>query len=249
MRVSLLLTLLAAAISFVQAGLDQRLAQVSTWEEYEALTAKEEDDRRRHRRERQLQQADSEPLLADYYGGVPGFYHGVASGDPEPNAVILWTRYTPVDAADEITLELRIAKVDASIPVDDHLTPGANPELRRATVVVTSSSDWVAKIDMTGLEPATAYVYAFTDGTTSSDVGHTKTAPEDGAPTDQLIYATFSCSHFGNGYFHAYDVASMIKDLDLWVHLGKDMASSMSCSTPQCNSNSAIDLVLQVTTL
>ena len=228
MRVLLLLASLVAA---VQAGLDQRLAQVSTWEEYEALSGDEADERKRHLRERRLQAPDSEPLLAEYYGGVPGFYHGVASGDPEPNAVILWTRYTPVYAADEITLELRIAKVDTSIPVDDHLTPGANPELRRATVIVTSSSDWVAKIDMTGLEPATAYVYAFTDGTTSSDVGHTKTAPEDGAPTDQLIYATFSCSHFANGYFHAYDVASMIKDLDLWVHLGKNLFRSSFRST------------------
>lgn len=31
-----------------------------------------------------------------------------------------------------------------------------------------------------------------------------------------MVYAVFSCAHFANGYFHAYDVASTIKDLDFW---------------------------------
>lgn len=218
----------------VRASIDQRLSTVQTWEDYEAITSKEAKERKLRRR---MQTADSEPLLADYYGGTAGFYHGIASGDPMPNAIILWTRFTPVAVTDEVTLELRIAKIDSSIPVDAHLTPGENPDLRRATVVVTSDSDWVAKIDMTGLDPATAYVFAFTDGTVSSDVGYTKTAPADGAPTDQMTYAAFSCAAFGNGWFHPYDIASTIKDLDFWVHLGDYVVRIQTSSLSVCRGN------------
>jgi hypothetical protein len=35
-----------------------------------------------------------------------------------------------------------------------------------------------------------------------------------------MVYAVFSCAHFSNGYFHPYDVASTIEDLDFWVHVG-----------------------------
>ena len=162
----------------------------------------------------------SQPLLASYFGGQPGFYHGVASGDPLPDAVILWTRYTPVAANSNVTLELRISPIIPTLPVSSHLDPALNPSLRRANVVVTSASDWVAKIDVTGLPSGTNFVFAFSDGARVSDVGQTKTAPPLDADTSQLIYAVFSCSNFAIGYFHPYDVASTIKDLDFWIHVG-----------------------------
>jgi alkaline phosphatase D len=58
------------------------------------------------------------------------------------------------------------------------------------------------------------------DGSTVSHVGQTKTAPGPNDETDSLVYAFFSCSHFRNGYFHPYDVASTISDLDFWIHVG-----------------------------
>jgi PhoD-like phosphatase, N-terminal domain/PhoD-like phosphatase len=162
----------------------------------------------------------SQPLLASYFGGTPGFYHGVASGDPLPDAIILWTRYTPVTVTAIVTLELRISPIIPTLPVSSHLDPALNPSLRRVNIEVTSASDWVAKVDVTGLPSGTNFIYAFSDGTRVSDIGQTKTAPPLDADTSQLIYAVFSCSHFSNGYFHPYDVASTIKDLDFWMHVG-----------------------------
>jgi alkaline phosphatase D len=176
-------------------------------------------------RQRTLQQGLglSQPLLAGSFGGTPGFYHGVASGDPLPNAVILWTRYTPLVATDVVTLELRVATVSAnsSLPLNDHLDPTRNPSIKRVLIEVTNSSDWVAKVDVTGLPSRTKLVYAFSDGTTVSDIGQTTTAPTVNDETVlELRYAVFSCANYGNGYFHAYDIASTITDLDFWIHLG-----------------------------
>ena len=176
---------------------------------------------------RRLQDGDDEvmevskPLLADAFGGEPGFYHSVASGDPLPDAVILWTRYTPVNADDVVTLEFRFAPVNPDLdPIEAHLDPAQNPDLRRGYVTVQSESDWIAKIDVTGLASGTSYVFAFTDGTRASEVGLTKTAPGPEDDVTELRYAVFSCSNFPNGYFHAYDIASTIDNLDLWIHTG-----------------------------
>ena len=173
------------------------------------------------RASRAVQPEQSKPLLADAFGGgEPGFYHGVASGDPLPDSIILWTRYTPYNVSDEIPLEFRIAAIDLDSPLDYNLLdPSNNPNLKRGTVVVTASSDWIAKIDVKGLPSSTHFVYAFTDGKNASDVGLTRTAPAPNEETE-LVYAFFSCSHFGYGYFHSYDIASTIQDLDLYFHLG-----------------------------
>lgn len=173
---------------------------------------------------RHLQMDEDSPfLLADSFGGCePGFYHGVASGDPLSDAVIVWTRYTPVTSDEQVDVELRMAKVDADLPFEAHLDPSANPNLKRTVVTATSETDWVVKLDITGLESYTDYVFAFVANGYSSDVGQTRTAPT--ASVDQLVYATFSCAHFANGYFHAYDVASTIADLDFWVHVGTILA-------------------------
>lgn len=57
--------------------------------------------------------AASQPKLAHPFGGKPGFYHGVASGDPLPNSVIIWTRYTPTSATATVEIEYRMAEVTA----------------------------------------------------------------------------------------------------------------------------------------
>ena len=134
--------------------------------------------------------------------------------------MIVWTRYTPASADDAVELEFRMALVDPNLAVDDHLNPEANPALHRAKVTVTADSDFVAKIDVTGLASGTNFVFAFSDGTATSMIGRTKTAPGPDDVVESMTYAVFSCAHFANGYFHAYDVASTIKDLDFWIHVG-----------------------------
>jgi phosphodiesterase/alkaline phosphatase D-like protein len=134
-------------------------------------------------------------------------------------------------------IEYRMAKVDPDLPFEDHLT-SANPNLKSGLVETDGSTDWIVKLDVHGLDPFSQYVFAFTDGSISSDVGLTKTAPAADQSVDNVTYAVFSCSNFPNGYFHAYDigtylhcslfetidsserVASTIAGLDLWIHVG-----------------------------
>jgi alkaline phosphatase D len=202
------------------------MLSAQTLEEFERLRAhansgmNDEVMREEYLRRRLQSNEKSQPLLASYFGGTPGFYHGVASGDPLPDAVILWTRYTPVAVTNNVTLELRISPIIPSLPVSSHLDPALNPSLRRVRIEVTAASDWIAKVDVVGLPSGTNFVYAFSDGIRVSEVGQTKTAPPLDADTSQLIYAVFSCSNFATGYFHPYDVASTIKDLDFWIHVG-----------------------------
>ena len=225
--------------------------QATTMEEYQRLrglaggssineTLKEEIYQRKEQQQRQQQQQleTSQPLLASSFNGVPGFYHGVASGDPLPDAVILWTRYTPLTADANITLELRITPLVSGIDRSVQLDPTANSQIRRVKVIVTRDSDWIAKLDVTGLTSNTNYVYAFADEANQvSPVGQTKTAPDTTADVAQLVYAVFSCANFGNGYFHAYDIASTITDLDFWVHVGDYIVSGWHFITQSSDSN------------
>jgi alkaline phosphatase D len=201
------------------------LFAAKSMEEVEALMSKTK-QRPAHevlRGRRRLQDGTLETsnhILADRFGGEAGFFHSVASGDPLADAVIIWTRYTPVNVDDEITLEFRMAAIDPNLEVNAHLDPTLNENIKRGKVTVTAASDFTAKIDVTGLPSNTQFVYVFSDGQQVSDIGLTKTAPAPGDEDPDLIYAFFSCSHFTNGFFHAYDVASTIQDLDLWIHVG-----------------------------
>ena len=157
------------------------------------------------------------------------FRHGVASGSPLPDAMVFWTRYPPLhDDLAEVDIEYRIAEVPAG---DVDLMDGEafaallneggdNEDMRYGIATATEANDWVVKLDITGLNPATTYVYAFTDGHVTTHVGRTKTPPLDGEPLDSMRFAVFSCANYTNGYFHAYDVGSTIKDLDFWFHAG-----------------------------
>eukprot|EP00980_Cylindrotheca_fusiformis_P008741 scaffold1869_cov122-Cylindrotheca_fusiformis.AAC.3 len=192
-----------------------------SWNEFlSSLTTREHNHPHSRSHDRLLRDEVSEPILADNFGGEAGFYHGVASGDPLMDRVILWTKYTPVATNETIILELRVAEVTDSIPFNDHLDPEANPYLWVTNVEVTADSDFIAKIDLTGLNSNTNFVFAFTDGRAVSEVGQTRTAPSPDDDVEEMNYVFFSCSEFGAGYFHAYDVASTMKDLDFWVFLG-----------------------------
>jgi alkaline phosphatase D len=141
----------------------------------------------------------SKPKIASDYGGAPGFYHGVASGSPLADAVIIWTRYTPATVSDVITLEYRIAEYEEDMPLNDHLDPSKNGKVKYGRVNVDSSKDFTLKIDITGLKSYTKYVYAFTDGSVVSPVGMTKTAPRADKNLKELTYAVYTCSNFPNG--------------------------------------------------
>ncbi len=139
------------------------------------------------------------------------FLHGVASGDPLADRVILWTRVTPPQGHD-----------GSDIPVT--FVVATDPDLQDVVVTgetaATAARDWTVKVDPTGLDPFTYYFFGFTALGRSSLVARTKTAPAAGAGNDHLRFGLVSCSSYQHGYFNAYASLAERDDLDLIVHLG-----------------------------
>lgn len=135
-----------------------------------------------------------------------GFTHGVASGDPRQNGVILWTRYVP--ARDTATLGWEVAE-----------DPEFGRVVARGEAVASLDNDFCAKPTATGLAPGRWYYYRFAapDGTRSV-VGRTRTLPE--GRTRAFRIAAFSCANKPFGWFNAYAHAAERNDIDLVIHLG-----------------------------
>lgn len=151
------------------------------------------------------------------------FLHGVASGDPLPDRVVLWTRVTPSREAlpgsglgEDVELEWQI----------DTSEDFGNPQ--SGSVTTSADSDHTVHVDPDGLEPETEYFYRFVvksgefEGATSP-VGRTLTAPEADASVDNLNLAIASCANWESGFFAAYgDMAQRARagEIDHVVFLG-----------------------------
>ncbi|HIN56487.1 alkaline phosphatase D family protein [Acinetobacter pittii] len=133
------------------------------------------------------------------------FLHGVASGDPLQDKVILWTRLTPVDFSAPL-------KVTWEIATDDQF----KQNLKTGTVQTTKTDDFTVKVDATGLQAGTTYYYRFRFGTKVSPVGQTKTLP---VTTNKVSFAVCSCSNYPAGYFYVYREMAK-QNVDVVIHLG-----------------------------
>lgn len=145
-------------------------------------------------------------LTAQALSAARGFTHGVASGEPDVDSVLLWSRFVGSDTA---------ARVRAEIAEDDRFARIVSS----AAMITGPWRDWTVKLTLAGLEPGRRYFYRFTgpDGSISV-VGRTRTLPGDGARA--LNIAVFSCSNMPFGYFNAYAHAAPRDDIDLVYHLG-----------------------------
>jgi len=134
------------------------------------------------------------------------FYHGVSSGDPTSNSVIIWTRVTP--------------EVDGPVVVTWRVATDAEftDTLQEGTIITDADRDYTVKIDVTGLQPYTYYYYEFETEGELSVVGRTKTTPD--GPVDQLRFAVVACSNYPAGYFNVYEKITERNDLDAVIHLG-----------------------------
>ncbi|MEQ9462351.1 MAG: alkaline phosphatase D family protein [Haliea sp.] len=135
------------------------------------------------------------------------FVHGVASGDPASDSVLLWTRAT--SAAGEAALELAWELAEDA---------GFARVIRRGQAQATAERDYTVKVEARDLRPGTDYFYRFSARDSQSVAGRTRTLPAAGVRRVRL--AVFSCANFPAGYFHAYREGSRVADLDAFVHLG-----------------------------
>ena len=136
------------------------------------------------------------------------FRHGVASGDPLQDRVVLWTRVTP-NTGVRVTLPVQweMAEEDSFSVIVAHGETETSPD-----------RDNTVKIDASGLQAGKAYVYRFRCNGVTSPVGRTRTLPR-GAVKD-VVLAFVTCSLYPAGYFNAYDHIAKLERVDAVVELG-----------------------------
>jgi alkaline phosphatase D len=144
------------------------------------------------------------------------FAYGVASGDPWPGSVVLWTRVTPTpestpgsEAGPEVRVDWQVAR-DAAF----------TEPVAGGTVTTGPWRDHTVKVLAGGLRPSTTYFYRFVLDGVRSPVGRTRTAPGPGSLPGGLRFGVVSCSNWQAGYFSAYRHLAARGDLDAVLHLG-----------------------------
>ncbi|MBL3669742.1 alkaline phosphatase D family protein [Streptomyces sp. M2CJ-2] len=147
---------------------------------------------------------------------APAFLHGVASGDPLPDGVLLWTRVTPTPEAIPGSGFGPDTEVSWTVALDKAFSTVVAKGSTRAT----AASDHTVKADIRGLAPATDYWFRFSAGGTDSPVARTRTAPAADAAVTGLRFGVVSCSNWEAGHFSAYRHLAARGDLDAWLHLG-----------------------------
>ncbi|KWT58516.1 alkaline phosphatase [Streptomyces albus subsp. albus] len=149
-------------------------------------------------------------------GAPQVFQHGVASGDPLPDGVLLWTRVTPEPGAVPGSGLGRDTTVGWEVAADQDF----GSVVARGTATTTAAADHTVKADVRGLAPATTYYYRFTVEGTRSPVGRTRTAPAHDAKAPNVRFGVVSCANWEAGYFSAYRHLAARRDLDAVLHLG-----------------------------
>lgn len=135
------------------------------------------------------------------------FQQGIASGDPLPDGVVLWTRLESPQLTGGVEVDWVVAEDE-----------GLKKVVKRGKEIATPQLAHSVHADVRGLRPGRWYWYQFRCGGVESAVGRTRTAPAPGSK-DPLRFAFASCQNFEDGYYTAYD--HMCKeDLQLVVHLG-----------------------------
>lgn len=134
------------------------------------------------------------------------FRHGVASGDPAADAVVIWARVSPPSAG----------------PVDVEWMMAADPAmsdvLKRGRLTTTADTDYTVKVDVRELESATTYYYRFAALGAVSPVGRAKTLPVGSVEMARI--AVVSCANYPSGYFTAYRMLARQPEVDIVLHLG-----------------------------
>ncbi|MEJ0058602.1 MAG: alkaline phosphatase D family protein [Terricaulis sp.] len=137
-----------------------------------------------------------------YSAGI--FTHGVASGDPLADRVMLWTRFAH---SGDGRIGWEVSEDEAFARV-----------ISRGDAEARFANDFCVKVDALGLAPGRRYFYRFLSASGPSLTGLTRTASQ--GATESLSFALFSCANMPYGYFHAYGHTARRDDIDLVLHAG-----------------------------
>jgi len=155
-------------------------------------------------------------LPASAAAEAPAFLHGVASGDPLPDGILLWTRVTPTAEAIPGSGLGPDTEVSWIVARDKAFTNVVS----KGSTTATATADHTVKADIRGLAPATDYWFRFSAGGTDSPAARTRTAPAADATVTGLRFGVVSCANWEAGYFSSYRHLAARRDLDAWLHLG-----------------------------
>lgn len=165
------------------------------------------------------------------------FTHGVASGDPYSDSIILWTRAAPMLESDTSNVT-----VEGTVPLYNHDTlqyvqASSHPvcvdyevstssdlsePVSQGRAYTSSDIDYTIKIDVGGLEAFTEYFYQFSvcNSEVRSPVGRTKTTPRTDDDVTEIGIAVFSCNYYAAGFFNAIGNSARKDKVDYVIHLG-----------------------------
>jgi alkaline phosphatase D len=149
---------------------------------------------------------DAPDIETPPFAGTVSFAHGVASGDPQHDRVVIWTRVTP-DGAGPVPVRWIVARNRTLSDV-----------VKTGVFETSAARDFTVKVDVTGLRAGAPYFYGFRAGAAESAIGKTRTLPREGAEEAKL--AVLSCASYAHGYFNAYEALAARGDIDLVIHLG-----------------------------
>ena len=134
------------------------------------------------------------------------FYHGVASGDPLPTSIILWTRVTPFFKEESIKVLWYLS------------TDSLMKNIQKEGFFITNiDRDYTVKVDVDNLDSGTVYYYQFEALEQKSIIGRTKTTS---LYSDSLNFAVVSCSDYQRGFFNSYAALANEKNIEAVIHLG-----------------------------
>lgn len=166
--------------------------------------------------------ADDRPLPEDV------FAFGVASGDPAPDGVVLWTRLAPGDGAPgRLAVRWEVADDEAFRRIVKSGTSPAPVEL-----------GYSVHAEVSGLRAGRTYWYRFTSGGRVSATGRTRTAPAAHARPERIRFAFVSCQNYEHGYYTAHEHLAA-EDLDFVVHLGDYIYEKRFPSSPTVREHEA----------
>lgn len=135
------------------------------------------------------------------------FKHGVASGDPLTHQFIIWTRITPPIAHTKVPFSWQVA-----------LDTGMQHIVQQGTGHTDLGRDFTVKIDVNNLPAGQTYYYRFSAFGYFSDIGRSKTLPNEEVENVRLAFT--SCANLTRGYFNVYKELAKRDDLDVILHLG-----------------------------
>jgi len=148
---------------------------------------------------------------------VPGnpFTLGVASGDPWPESVVLWTRLAPDPLAEGGGMAVAPVTVQWQISAD----PLMRVPLQSGAMTAHPESAHAVHLEVHGLQPGRTYFYRFRQGRHESPIGRTRTAPAPGSEAP-IRFLNAGCQHYEHGHFTAWRHAAMEEEIDFVFHYG-----------------------------